>query len=97
METSKMKKERSSVTMNPPGGGGIPPPILSILPFPLIPHIFLTDSLVRPRGLPIMVHKVWWRWLCHPTYQNFMEQRCHQKYPTLQFRPSPNEIVMMTL
>ena len=21
---------------------------------------------------------------------------CHQKYPTLQFRPSPSEIVMMT-
>ena len=33
-------------TMDPLGGGGIPPPILSILPI---------DPLVRPRGVPIIV------------------------------------------
>ena len=35
--------------MNPPGGGGIPSPI------PLIPHFPHIDSLVWPRGLPIVV------------------------------------------
>ena len=45
-------KEWSPATMNPLGGGGIPPPIPPISPIPRIPRI---DPLVRPRGLPSVV------------------------------------------
>ena len=49
VSTSEVNRERSHVTMNPPGGGGIPPPIP---PIPLFPPI---DPQVRPKGLPIVV------------------------------------------
>ena len=42
-EISEVRIEGSPVTMNPPYEGGISPPIPPI------------DSLVRPRGLPIVV------------------------------------------
>ena len=43
METSEVRIDGSPITMNPLGGGGIPPPIPPI------------DPLVRPRGIPIVV------------------------------------------
>ena len=46
VETSKVRGEGSSVTMDLPGGGGIPPPIPPILPI---------DLWVRPMGLPIVI------------------------------------------
>ena len=49
VSTTEVSRKRSHVTMNPPGGGGIPPSIPPIPPFPPI------DPLVRPRGLPIVV------------------------------------------
>ena len=52
METSEVRREGSPITMNPPGGGGIPPLISHIPPIPLIPHI---DPLVRRRTLPVVV------------------------------------------
>ena len=39
-------EDGSPITMDPPGGGGISPPI---------PHFPPIDLLVRPRGLPIIV------------------------------------------
>ena len=52
VETSEVRREGSPITVNPPGGGGIPPPIL---PIPHIPPNPPIDPLVRPRGLPIVV------------------------------------------
>jgi hypothetical protein len=44
--TSEVSKKVSPITMDPPGGGGLPPLILFFPPI---------DPLVRPRGLPIIV------------------------------------------
>ena len=44
-----MRRQRSPSTMNPLGGGGIPPPIPPI--HPILP----IDLVVRPKDLPIVV------------------------------------------
>ena len=66
VETSKVRREGSSVNIDLPGGGGISPPIPPILPI---------DLLVRPMGLPIVVPRGLVAVDLPSTYQNFMEQR----------------------
>lgn len=66
VSTSELNREGFPITMEPPEGGGIPPPIP---PFPPI------DPLVRPRGLPIIVPQGLASVDIPPTFSNFMEQR----------------------